>query len=361
MIEIDRILQTAVEKRASDIHIIKNMKPIYRVNRILEADEKSTAVTCEDLEEVFKYFTLENPILSASYKRENKLDVNYDFNDTRMRVNISKSCGDYTFTVRIIRKELPDFSELGLPDIVKRLAFLPQGLILVTGKSNSGKTTTLNTLVNEINRVENQKILMLEDPIEFLHESNHSLIVQKEIGEGKDCVSFGEGVKNALREDCDVLIIGEIRDRDTMESALDMVEAGHLVIGTMHTKSASETVDRVLNFFGPTEQMQIKCVLSSVLKAVVTQRLLVGKKGSLVMVPEIMIVDDAIAGLIRKEKFSKSSMEDAIQSRAERGNVSFLNSLAYAVLKNKVSLEQANAQLDDNSKETLKRLLMQLK
>ena len=361
MVDINKILERAIEEKASDIHIIKGLRPIYRINRTLSEVQDSEVVTEKDLDVIFAYFTLAKEAMKKTFEEEDKLDINFDFNGIRFRVNIAKASGNYTFTARIIRNELPKFEELGLPEIVKRLSFLPQGLILVTGKSNSGKTTTLNTLVNEINQVENKKIMMLENPIEYVHIPNKSLIVQKEVGNGRDCKTFGEGVTNALREDCDILVIGEIRDKDTMEAAIDMAESGHLVIGTMHTKSAAETVDRALNFFEALDQLQMKYMLSSVLKAVVTQRLIVGKKGSLVMVPEIMIVDDAISGLIRKEKFSKSEIEDAIQSRSERGNISFINSLANLILKNKISLEQAKQQLDDRGRENLSRLLNQLR
>ena len=361
MVDINKILERAIEDKASDVHIIKGLRPIYRINRALVEVAESEVVTEKDLDVIFAYFTLAKEAMKKTFEEEDKLDINFDFNGIRFRVNIAKASGNYTFTARIIRNELPKFEELGLPEIVKRLSFLPQGLILVTGKSNSGKTTTLNTLVNEINQVENKKIMMLENPIEYVHTPNKSLIVQKEVGNGRDCKTFGEGVTNALREDCDILVIGEIRDKDTMEAAVDMAESGHLVIGTMHTKSASETVDRALNFFEAIDQLQMKYMLSSVLKAVVTQRLIVGKKGTLVMVPEIMIVDDAISGLIRKEKFSKSEIEDAIQSRSERGNISFINSLANLIIKNKISLEQAKQQLDDKGRENLSRLLNQLR
>ena len=361
MIDFDKVLLKAIEAKASDVHLLKDMRPIYRVNRKLISDTEADILTEKDLHDAFHYFTRNNDGAKKAFETENKLDMNYEYAESRFRVNISKASGSYTFTARLVRNELPRFSDLGLPEIVKRLSFLPQGLILVTGKSNTGKTTTLNTLVNEINQTENKKIHMLENPIEFVHKPNKSLIVQKEVGIGKDCNTFDEGVVNALREDCDVLIIGEIRDKDTMEAAIDMAESGHLVIGTMHTKSASETVDRALNFFEVSDQMQIKHVLASVLKAVVTQRLIPGKRNNLVMVPEIMIVDDTIAGLMRKEKFSKSEIEDAIQSRSERGNISFINSLANAVLKNKIDIHQAYAQIDDVGRESLNRVLKQLK
>ena len=143
---------------------------------------------------------------------------------------------------------------LGVPDIVRRMTYQPQGLILVTGKTNSGKTTTLNALINDINEKQNKKILTLENPVEYKHHSKKSLIVQKEIGRGRDSLTFSDGVKNSLREDCDILVIGEIRDKVTMEAAIEMAESGHLVIGTLHTKSCAETIDRMINFYEVRDQ-----------------------------------------------------------------------------------------------------------
>lgn len=360
MTDFEVVLKRAVDEKASDIHLIKGLRPVYRINRMLVDVNGSDVLGDAELQDAFCFFTRNSESAKKVFEADNKLDMNFEYAGTRFRVNISKACGSYTVTARIVRNELPQFADLGLPDVVRRLSFLPQGLILVTGKSNSGKSTTLNTLVNEINQSENKKILMLENPIEYIHKPKKCLIVQKEVGVGRDCETFEEGVLNALREDCDVLIIGEIRDRDTMEAAIDMAEAGHLVIGTMHTKSAAETLDRAISFFEIADQLQIKNVMSSVLKAVISQRLIKGKNGNLVMVPEIMVVDDAIAGLLRKENFSKSEIEDAIQSRSERGNISFLNSLAQAIMRNEIDIQYAYTQLDDNSREALNRVIKQL-
>ena len=274
MINIEEIISNAINMKASDIHIIEKVPPVFRINRTLTTLNYTNANTKEDISEIFDFLINNNEELKNVYQKNRRLDFNFDFHGTRLRVNISASNGVPVITARIVNKELPKFKDLGLPDIVMREALLPQGLILVTGKSNSGKSTTLNAIVNEINQIESKKILMLENPVEFMHVPKKSLIVQKEVGPGKDCNSFSEGAVNALREDCDILVIGEIRDRATMDAALEMAEAGHLVIGTMHTKSCAETIDRAFNFFDLSDQLAVKYMLSSLLKVVVSQRLI---------------------------------------------------------------------------------------
>ena len=261
MIDIEKVINIGIQKNASDIHIVKGMNPILRVNKDLQKLEEVGRIEANDIGNVYNYFTRGNDFLNEEFNKKKKLDLNYEFIDNRLRVNISNSMNSHTFTIRIIKKELPDYNELKLPKILKKISLLPQGLILVTGKSNSGKSTTLNALVNEINKTENKKILMLESPIEYMHTSKKSLIIQKEVGAGKDCLRYIDGVTNALREDCDILVVGEIRDRETMEAAIEMAESGHLVIGTMHTRSCAETIDRILNFYNSTEQTTIKYII----------------------------------------------------------------------------------------------------
>ena len=265
------------------------------------------------------------------------------------------------FTMRLIKNELPKYEDLGVPDIVRRMTYQPQGLILVTGKTNSGKTTTLNALINEINENQNKKILTLENPVEYKHTSKKSVIVQKEVGPGRDCLTFSSGVKNSLREDCDILVIGEIRDRETMEAAIETAESGHLVIGTLHTKSCAETIDRMVNFYEIRDQQTVKYLISSLLKLVISQRLLPSKTGDLVLVPEVMVVDNIVSGIIRKEKISVSEIEDAIQSNLEKGSIGLINSIAELFVDDVITLEQAKGQIEEKNIETLNRTIMQLK
>ena len=361
MIDVDNLLREGIRRGASDIHLVNKKKPIFRINRELVESNEIGEINENDLVEIFGIFSSYNDGVRNALVRDRKIDLNYELDSVRFRINVSFSNQVYVYTIRIIKSELPQFKDLGLPDIVRKLALLPQGLILITGKSNSGKTTTLNALVNEINKCENKKILMLEDPIEYAHKSIKSLIVQKEIGEGRDCESFGAGAINSLREDCDILVVGEVRDKLTMDAMLEMAEAGYLVIGTMHTRSCAETIDRIVNFYDLSDQRTIKYMMSSVLKAVVAQRLLKGRDNNLVMAPEIMIVDDIIRGHICKEKLGKAELEDAILTSQSKGSLSLIFSLANLVVTNKITLEIAKSQIEDKYFEHLENTIFRMK
>ncbi len=361
MLNINKILDKAIEEDASDIHLIYGLKPILRVSRELKELEDEDTIEGNELFEIYDYFVRGNVDKDDIYKNTKRLDTSYEYKDVRLRVNVSSSDGMPIFTLRIIKNTLPKFDELGVPDIVRRMTYQPQGLILVTGKTNSGKTTTLNALINEINETQNKKILTLEKPIEYKHTCKKSVIVQKEVGKGGDVENFRDGVKNSLREDCDILVIGEIRDKETMEAAIDMAESGHLVIGTLHTKSCAETIDRMINFYEVRDQASIKYLMSSLLKLVVSQRLLKGVDGKLIMLPEVMVVDNVVAGCIRKEKFSVSELEDAIQSNIDKGSVSLINSIAKLFVDDKITLDQAKSQIEEKNIESLNRTIMQMK
>lgn len=225
MIAIEKILKIAKEKDASDIHLICGLKPILRIIRDLVAIEELSILTEEDMYEIYDYFVRGNLDKDEVFRKTRKLDASFEFEDIRLRINISYSNDVPVITLRLIKNTLPKFEDLGVPDILRRMTFQPQGLILVTGKTNSGKTTTLNALINDINEKQNRKILTLENPIEFKHTSKKSVIVQKEVGQGRDTLCFSDGVKNSLREDCDILVIGEIRDKETMDAAIEMAES----------------------------------------------------------------------------------------------------------------------------------------
>ena len=361
MVNMEKILDMAIEKDASDVHLISGNKPILRVARELIQIEEMEELKDEDMSEIYDFLIMGNIDKDTVFNETRKLDTSYIFKGMRLRVNISLSDGIQLCTMRLIKNDLPPYESLGVPDIVRRMTYQPQGLILVTGKTNSGKSTTLNALVNYINETQNKKILTLESPIEYRHKSKKSLIVQKEVGRGQDCLTYHDGVKNALREDCDILVIGEIRDRVTMEAAIEMAESGHLVIGTLHTKSCAETLDRMINFYEVRDQAQIKYLLSALLKLVISQRLLKGVDGKLVLVPEVMVVDNIVSGVMRKEKISVSEIEDAIQSGADKGSIGLINSIAQLFVEEKITLEQAKAQIEEKNIETLNRTIMQLK
>lgn len=361
MIDMDGILDMAIEKDASDIHLICGNKPMLRIMRDLIPIETMDVLTPDDMNEMYDYLVKGNVDKDEIYARTKKLDMSYQFKDIRLRVNISLSDEIPICTMRLIKNELPTFEQLGVPDVVRNMMYQPQGLVLVTGKTNSGKTTTLNALINDINENQNKKILTLENPVEYRHKSKKSLIVQKEVGKGRDSLTFHDGVKNSLREDCDILVIGEIRDKETMEAGIEMAESGHLVIGTLHTKSCAETIDRMINFYEVKEQESIKYLLASLLKLVVSQRLLKGTDGKLVLVPEIMVVDNIVAGMIRKEKLSVAEIEDAIQSSSDKGSIGLINSIAKLFVDDKITLDQAKAQVEEKNIEILNRTIMQMK
>jgi len=361
MVQIEDLIDIAIKEDASDIHLICGMKPMLRIIRKLEEIEKYAPLTPDDMYDIYDSIIKGNLEKDNLFKQTNKLDMSYEHKDIRLRINISLANGLPIFTLRLIKKELPKYEELGVPEVVRRMIYQPQGLILVTGKTNSGKTTTLNALVNEINEFQNKKILSLEHPVEYKHTSKNSLIVQKEVGVGGDVINFSEGVKNSLREDCDIVIIGEIRDKETMEAAIETAESGHLVIGTLHTKSCAETIDRMINFYEISDQSTVKHLLSSLLKLVVSQRLLPGRNGKLVLVPEVMVVDNVISGIIRKDKLSVSEIEDAIQTNSDNGSIGLINSIANLFVDDKITLEQAKAQIEEKNIEILNRTIMQLR
>ncbi len=361
MIQIEKILDYAIEKDASDIHFICGNKPMLRILRDLVEVEDTESLIPEDMNEIYDYLVKGNIDKDNVFKNTKKLDTFLEYAGKRFRVNISLSEDIPLFTLRIIKNELPRFEDLGVPDVVRRMTFQPQGLMLVTGKTNSGKTTTLNALINEINETQNKKILTLESPVEFKHHSKKSVIVQKEVGIGGDSLSYSDGVKNSLREDCDIVVVGEIRDKETMDAAIETAESGHLVIGTLHTKSCAETIDRMINFYDISDQPTVKYLISSLLKLVISQRLLKGTSGKLVLVPEVMVVDNIVAGLIRKEKISVSEIEDAIQSNLEKGSIGLINSIAELFVDEKITLEQAKSQIEEKNIETLNRTIMQLR
>lgn len=207
MVQIENILDEAIKRDASDIHLICGINPTLRIVRDLVPATGSEPLTEEDMTEIYDYFIRGNIERDKIFAETRKIDMSYEYGHTRLRVNVSLEDDIPLFTLRLIKNKLPPYESLGIPEVVRNVINQPQGLVLVTGKTNSGKTTTLNALINEINENCNKKILTLENPVEYRHESKRSIIVQKEVGSGKDALSFSDGVKNSLREDCDIVVI----------------------------------------------------------------------------------------------------------------------------------------------------------
>lgn len=315
--DIEDILRKVIEMKGSDLHVSNALPPIVRVDGKLIRTEYPA----------FNPIGIENllfPMLSNEQRRrleqEWELDFSYGIKGlSRFRVNIYKDKGSYAGAFRVVTDKVPPFEVLGLSDIVRKTAERPRGLVLVTGPTGSGKSTTLASMIDYINTNKSEHILTIEDPIEFIHESKKSVVHQRELG--TDTRSFANALKSALREDPDIILVGELRDLETIRLAISAAETGHLVFGTLHTSSASQTIDRMIDVFPPEQQQQVRIQLSNSLVAVFSQTLLPklqsdGTKKGRVMAQEIMLVNPAIANLIREAKaaqiYSTIQMNQAV-------------------------------------------------
>ena len=352
------ILQKAINYGATDIHLAPYCRPAYRIQRKLEYDESSFELSDEVLKQVLDYFYEQIPRLKAYFTENKQVDFSYSYNDYRFRINVSLTKGVPSFSLRLIPNGEINLDSIGIKDIVEKMRKINSGLVLVTGKVNSGKSTTLNAYLQEVNKELNKKIVTIEDPIEYEHVSNKSIIVQKEVGSQADVHSFQDALINLLREDADIAIVGEIRNKETMNVALDLAESGGLVLGTLHTRSCGETIDRIINMYEPADQMAIKNSLSSVIKLVISQKLLVGKNEGLVLVPEIMKVNSTIAAQIRQEKFSISEIEDTIHASRLAGCKSFEISLSDLYVKGLIDMKTIKECVDADKIENIKSMII---
>lgn len=352
------ILQKGIDLGATDIHLVPGISPAYRVRRQLNFDNSLFPMNEVMLNQLVDFFDEKINGLKETYASRKQVDFPYTYKNYRFRINLSCTKGVPTFSLRIIPNGDININNLGISEIVRRVKKINSGLVLVTGKVNSGKSTTMNAYIQEINKEQTKKIVTLEEPIEYVHESNKCAIVQKEIGKESDVLTYEDGLVNLLREDADITVIGEIRDRRTMDVVIDLAESGNLVIGTLHTRSCGETIDRIVNMYQPSDQMSIKASVSSILKMVVSQKLLVGSNKELVLVPEIMTVIPTIAAQIRQEKFSISDIEDTIHSNRENGCISYEYSFADLYLKGQIDINTIKDNVDQNRLDIIKGLIV---
>lgn len=316
------ILNTAVEKNASDIHIVADMPPILRIDGSLTPLELSTLSPEKTKSLVYEVLT-DQMILILEEKGE--VDASFSISKlSRYRVNAFKQSGNFGMVLRVIPIEIPSMDDLRLPNSIRKLSMLKRGLVLVTGPTGSGKSTTLASLVDKINRERNVHILTLEDPIEYIHKNNNSIINQRQIG--SDSLSFASALRASLRQDPDVILVGEMRDLETISIALTAAETGHLVLSSLHTSGAAKTIDRIIDVFPSSQQGQIRIQFSSVIQAIVSQQLLPGKdnKGRLAAF-EIMKRTRAIENLIREDKTHQ--IDSSIQTGRNMGMVTMGKSI----------------------------------
>lgn len=328
------LIKYATHNKASDIHITVGIPPVLRIDGSL-VNFGDYILRPEDTKELIKQVLDERQI--AQLEMDGEIDISFSSPGVgRFRVNVYKQRGSFAMAIRIIPLRIPTIEELGLPAVIKDIARLPRGLILVTGPTGSGKSTTLAAMVNLINQERKCHILTLEDPIEYLHKHNKSIVNQREVG--SDTNSFSNALRAALRQDPDVILVGEMRDLDTISIALTAAETGHLVLSTLHTIGAAKTIDRIIDVFPPHQQQQIRIQFSSVIQAIISQQLLPKANGrGRVAAFEVMIANPAIRNLIREEKIHQ--IDTIIQTSKKLGMQTMDNSLLELYNKGLISRE----------------------
>jgi twitching motility protein PilT len=299
--DLNRLLLRAVESGASDVHLKLGRPPMIRCDGTIGPLPDWPKLEEADLESALTAVTQAAPAKREYFYETGDLDIAYSSEELpRFRVNVFRQRGAISLALRVIPKKVPRFEDLGLPPGIERLAGEHRGLVLVTGATGSGKSTTLAAMIDFINRTRSQHVITVEDPIEILHGDQQSIVNQREVG--LDTESFGQALRRALRQDPDVILIGELRDAETAQTALQAAESGHLVFSTLHTIDVAETVGRMIEFFPEGKQQQIRSIMAGVLRGVVSQRLLPAQNGGRVAAVEVMVVNARVADLIREDR-----------------------------------------------------------
>ena len=335
--DLNGLLRHAVELGASDIHLKLGRPPVLRRDGGLAALD--TAPLSEaDLALILNTVGARSPERRAAFETSGDLDIAYQDEDLpRFRVNAYRQRGATSFAFRVIPKNVPTLEQLGIPPVVQTLAEEHRGLVLVTGATGSGKTTTLAAMIDHMNKTRSQHIITIEDPIEILHPDQGCIVNQREIG--LDTTDFGQALRRALRQDPDVILIGELRDAETAQTALQAAESGHLVLSTLHTIDAAETVARMVEFFPPEKQQVIRAIMAGVLRGVVSQRLLPREGGGRVAAIEAMVMNARIAELIREGRADE--IPDAVAEGEYFGMQTFTQALIQLVLAGSIDREVA--------------------
>lgn len=334
-ISIHDLMQKVVDLQGSDLHLVCGNPAILRVDGELRRVEMPLITPAQNKELIFSILTQEQ----QDYVKVNKeLDFGYQYKEkARFRVNVYHASGALALAARLIPEKIKTIEELDLLPILHDFTLYPQGLVLLTGPTGEGKSTTLAALIDEINHKRAEHILTIEDPIEFIYQPDKSIISQREVNQ--DTHGWDIALRSALREDPDVVLIGEMRDHETIASAITIAETGHLVFATLHTNTASESMDRIIDVFPAAQQPQIRQQLAGVIRAVVSQRLLPKKGGGRVAALEVMIANAAVRNLIRESKAFQ--IESIIQTSSEQGMFLFEKHLFMLVQQGKITAETA--------------------
>jgi twitching motility protein PilT len=338
MFEIDSALRTMVEREGSDLHVKVGAPPTARLHGELAPLEGYQPLTAEATDHALQ--AIAEPRSLAEFEEAGEADFSYAINGlSRFRVNVFKQRGSTSIVCRAIPFEIRSVDDLGLPPIVSSLADEQRGIILVTGTTGSGKSTTLAAMIDHINRTKSHHIITLEDPIEYLHEDKRSIINQREVG--SDTESFARAMRRVLRQDPDVILIGEMRDEETVRTALSAAETGHLVLSTVHTLDATETINRIIDFFPPRLQHQARVMLASTLKGAIAQRLVPDVSGDgRVPASEILVVTGRVQDLIMNPE-ETGKITEVISEGEYYGMRTFDQALLGYVMEGKVSEEVA--------------------
>ena len=331
---LKEIMEAALSQKASDLHISVGHPPVLRIGGRLISLVKRKEITSETSKGLA--FALMSEEQKQKFLEKRDIDFSYNFeNKARFRVNIFFQRGEISSALRFIPAKIPTIEDLSLPSILHEFIRPSQGFVLITGPSSQGKSTTMAALIDEINHTKAVHIITIEDPIEYVFKDDRSIIDQRELG--KDTLSFAQGLKSTFRQDPDVIMVGEMRDPETISTAITAAETGHLVLATLHTNSASQSIHRVVDTFPGSQQGQIRAQLSGSLLGIVSQRLVPRIKGGLIPSCEIMMNTPAVANLIRENKIHEIPM--VIETSAEIGMISLNRYLANLVRAKEISLE----------------------
>ena len=335
-VKIETLLEACIKHGASDLHIQVGLPPILRIDGSLVPIPNTPILTTEIVDTLI--FSTLDSMQRETLAKDKEFDYSFAFGEiARFRVNAFNEKGHLAAAFRLIPTKMPTIEELGMPQVISSFAEYPRGLVLVTGPTGSGKSTTLAAIINKINSEKSVHILTIEDPIEFTHKSKRSLVAQREVH--YDTYSFSRALKSALREDPDVVLLGEMRDLETISAAITIAETGHLVFATLHTNSAAQSVDRMIDVFPAEQQPQIRSQLAGILMAVCSQRLVPAIGGGRVCAAEIMVANTAIRSIIREGKTHQ--LDTAIQTGASEGMQTMDRTLAKLVQQGTVTYDSA--------------------
>jgi len=334
--KIESLLEEVVKQDASDLHLTVGLPPTLRVDGALKPVTNTQPLTATDVERLI--FSIVDDIQKDILLKDMEVDFSFAFGDVaRFRANAFHQKGNMALALRLIPTKIRTLEELGMPKVANKFTEFPRGLVLVTGPTGSGKSTTLAAMVDKINSERAVHIITIEDPIEYTHENKKSIVQQREVH--YDTRSFAASLRSALREDPDVVLIGEMRDLETIAAAITIAETGHLVLATLHTNNAAQSVDRMIDVFPPHQQQQIRVQLSNILMSIVSQRLIPQIGGGRVAASEIMVANPAVRNIIREGKTHQ--LDAVIQTSAEEGMQTMDHTLASLIKSGKITLDEA--------------------